>query len=122
MIGYIDQGGKGIIQASLDSGAFDVFILSDGMIGDSLTDNFGKALNKSFGSLPGSTGKGAGVFADVAKANGTGEDFALFNEARNYGWTEHCPSHTESDFGKFRKVVVAGSCHSRCMMMTNEAD
>ena len=24
---------------------------------------------------------------------------------------------TDSDFGKFRKVVVAGSCHSRCMMM-----
>ncbi len=70
VIGYIDQGGKGIIQASLDSGAFDRFILSDGMIGDSLTDNFGKALNKSFGSLPGSTGKGAGVFADVAKAAG----------------------------------------------------
>ncbi len=70
VIGYIDQGGKGIIQASLDSGAFNVFILSDGMIGDSLTDNFGKALNKSFGSLPGSTGKGAGVFADVAKAAG----------------------------------------------------
>ena len=70
VIGYIDQGGKGIIEASLDSGAFDVFILSDGMIGDSLTDNFGKALNKSFGSLPGSTGKGAGVFADVAKAGG----------------------------------------------------
>ena len=70
VIGYIDQGGKGIIQASLDSGAFDKFILSDGMIGDSLTDNFGKDLNKSFGSLPGSTGKGAGVFADVAKAGG----------------------------------------------------
>ena len=70
VIGYIDQGGKGIIQASLDSGAFDVFVLSDGMIGDSLTDNFGKDLNKSFGSLPGSTGKGAGVFADVAKAAG----------------------------------------------------
>jgi hypothetical protein len=61
-------------------------------------------------------------FRDVAKANGTVEDYALFNEARNYGWNDHCPSHNESDFGKFRKVVVAGSCHSRCMMMTNEAD
>ena len=38
------------------------------------------------------------------------------------GGTEHCPSHTDSDFGKFRKVVVSGSCHSRCMMMTNETD
>ena len=70
VIGYLDQGGKGIIQGSLDSGAFDTFILSDGMIGDSLTDAFGKSLNKSFGSLPGSTGKGAGVFTKVAKAAG----------------------------------------------------
>jgi len=70
VIGYLDQGGKGIIQGSLDSGAFDTFILSDGMIGDSLTDAFGKSLNKSFGSLPGSTGKGAGVFTKVASAGG----------------------------------------------------
>ena len=70
VIGYIDQGGKGIIQGSLDSGAFDTFILSDGMIGDALTDTFGKDLNKSFGSLPGSTGKGAGVFKTVAEAAG----------------------------------------------------
>ena len=70
VIGYLDQGGKGIIQASLDSGAFDRFILSDGMIGQSLVDAFGKDLNKSFGSLPGSTGKGAGVFTKVASAAG----------------------------------------------------
>ena len=70
VIGYLDQGGKGIIQGSLDSGAFDTFILSDGMIGDSLTDTFGKSLNKSFGSLPGSTGKGAGIFTKVASAAG----------------------------------------------------
>ena len=57
VIGYIDQGGKGMIQASLDSGAFDAFVLSDGMIGASLTEAFGSALNKSFGSLPGSLGK-----------------------------------------------------------------
>jgi len=70
VIGYLDQGGKGIIQGSLDSGAFDTFILSDGMIGDSLTDTFGDSLNKSFGSLPGSTGKGANIFGEVAKAAG----------------------------------------------------
>ena len=40
------------------------------MIGQSLVDTFGKDLKKSFGSMPGSTGKGAGVFADVAKAAG----------------------------------------------------
>ena len=70
VLGYLDQAGAQIIQGSLDAGSFDVFILSDGMIGDSLTDKFGKALNKSFGSLPGSTGKGAGVFAKVASSAG----------------------------------------------------
>ncbi len=70
VIGYLDQGGKGVIQASLDAGSFDTFIMSDGMIGQSIIDAIGDDLNKSFGSLPGSTGKGAGVFADVAKAAG----------------------------------------------------
>ena len=40
------------------------------MIGQSLVDAFGKDLRKSFGSMPGSTGKGAGVFAKVASAGG----------------------------------------------------
>jgi branched-chain amino acid transport system substrate-binding protein len=70
VIGYLDQGGKGVIEASLDAGSFDTFIMSDGMIGQSIVDAIGDDLNKSFGSLPGSTGKGAGVFADVAKAGG----------------------------------------------------
>ncbi len=34
--GYLDQGGKGIIQASLDSGAFTTFGLPGGMVGDNL--------------------------------------------------------------------------------------
>ena len=70
VLGYLDQAGGSIIDGSLDSGAFDVFVLSDGMIGDSLTDRFGNDLNKSFGSLPGSMGKGATIFKDVAGAAG----------------------------------------------------
>ena len=70
VIGYLDQGGKGMIQASLDSGAFGTFVLSDGMIGQSLVDAFGADLSSSFGSLPGFTGTGAGMFTDVAKAGG----------------------------------------------------
>ena len=70
VLGYLDQAGGSIIQGSLESGSFDTFVLSDGMIGESLTDRFGKDLNKSFGSLPGSMGKGAGIFAEVAKAAG----------------------------------------------------
>jgi len=51
--GYLDQGGKGVIQASLDSGAFDTFVLPDGMIGDSLPVAIGDALNGSYGTVPG---------------------------------------------------------------------
>ena len=61
-------------------------------------------------------------FADVARANGTYEDFALFADERNYGWNDNIPSVLDSDYGKFRKLVVSGSCHSRCMMMSNETD
>jgi branched-chain amino acid transport system substrate-binding protein len=70
VIGYLDQGGKGVIEASLDAGSFDTFIMSDGMIGQSIVDAIGSDLDKSFGSLPGSTGKGAGIFTEVAKAGG----------------------------------------------------
>ena len=68
VLGYLDQGGKGIIQASLDTGAFDVFVLGDGMVGQSLVDTFGKNLKKSVATRPGSTGKGAQIFASVAGA------------------------------------------------------
>jgi len=59
----------------------------------------------------------------VATSNGHGEDFALFCGGRNYGWTEHVSTYTtDSDYGKYRKVVVHGSCHSRCMMLESETD
>ena len=35
VVGYLDQGGKGIIQSSLDAGAFSNFFLPDAMIGES---------------------------------------------------------------------------------------
>ena len=70
VVGYLDQGGNQIIRGSLDTGAFETFILSDGMIGDSLTDAFGSELNGSFGSMPGSTSPGALKFAEYAEANG----------------------------------------------------
>jgi len=56
--GYLDQGGLGIIEASLDSGAFDTFGLPGGMIGDSLPKNVGPDLNGSFGQIAGSGGEG----------------------------------------------------------------
>ncbi len=70
IIGYPDKGGKGIIQASIDSGAFDKFILSDRMINQSLLDEFSNQIKKSFGYVPGSSGKRAGFFDKVAKEGG----------------------------------------------------
>jgi len=63
--GYLDQGGKGIIQASLDSGAFDQFFLPDGMIGDSLVEAIGDDLNGSIGTVPGTDSPGAARLAEM---------------------------------------------------------
>ncbi len=70
VIGYLEEGGKEIIKASLDSGAFDKFILSDRMIDQSLIETFGKQIKKSFGYISGSTGKRAGFFDRVASEGG----------------------------------------------------
>jgi len=68
--GYVDKGGQGIIRAALDTGAFDKFVLPDGMIGTELTTAFGDELDGSFGQLPGSDGKGADMMKDLATAAG----------------------------------------------------
>ena len=66
--GYLDQGGKGMIQAALDTGAFDKFMLPDGMVGESLTDNFGNDLNGSIGTNPGTDSPGAAMLAKLTAA------------------------------------------------------
>jgi len=68
--GYADMGGKGIIQSSLDTGAFDTFYLPDGMYADSLLAAIGDDLNGSFGALPGTNSDGATVFKGLASAAG----------------------------------------------------
>ena len=64
--GYVDQGGSGIIRAALDSGAFDTFHLPDGMISDSLTDNFGSEIDGSTGQVPGTDSPGTAKYVDLA--------------------------------------------------------
>ena len=68
--GYQDQGGKGIIQASLDAGAFDMFFLPDGMIGPNLPTAIGPDLDGSIGVVPGTDSPGAAKLADLAASNG----------------------------------------------------
>jgi branched-chain amino acid transport system substrate-binding protein len=68
--GYTDQGGKGIIQASLDSGAFSQFVLPDGMVGEQLVTDIGAGLNGSFGQYPGTDSEGAEIYQGLATAAG----------------------------------------------------
>lgn len=63
--GYLDQGGKGIIEGSLDSGAFETFVLPDGMVGDSLPAAIGTDLDGSFGQIAGSDSPGAAQLAEI---------------------------------------------------------
>ncbi len=68
--GYIDQGGLGIVQGSLDSGAFDTFVLPDGMIGPSLIENIGPDLDGSFGQAPGTDSVGGQHIVDAGNSAG----------------------------------------------------
>jgi branched-chain amino acid transport system substrate-binding protein len=68
--GYIDQGGPGIIQAALDTGAFDTFVLPDGMVGNAITDRFGSDIDGSFGQFPGTDSEGAEIYFGLAEDAG----------------------------------------------------
>lgn len=71
VFGYVDQGGVGIVQASLDTGAFESFVFADGMYGQSLIDKIGPDINgKVWGTLPGVEGEAADKFAAYAKEHG----------------------------------------------------
>ncbi|MCF8484835.1 MAG: ABC transporter substrate-binding protein [Rhodobacteraceae bacterium] len=68
--GYLDQGGKGIIQASLDTGAFETFGLPGGMVGDNLPIAIGPALDGSYGQVAQSDSQGAATMIEIGKGNG----------------------------------------------------
>ncbi len=70
VFGYVDQGGRYMIQTSLDSGAFDKFILADGMYGDSLLENIDGDLTGTFGTVPGTASNGADIFKKIAAGAG----------------------------------------------------
>ena len=67
--GYLDQGGKGIIQSSLDTGAFTKFGLPGGMVGDNLPLAIGPALDGSYGQVAQSDSTGAATLIEMGKAN-----------------------------------------------------
>ncbi len=79
VFGYLDQGGKGIVQASIDSGAFSRFIFADGMIGQALVDSVGDDLIGSFGTAPGGDNDGAAKFLEIAKGKVAGDGKGPFD-------------------------------------------
>lgn len=79
--GYVDQGGSGIIQAALDSGAFDTFVFPDGMVSEALTENFGSDIDGSFGQLPGTDSNGAEIYQEMAAEAGFDGTSAFSSEA-----------------------------------------
>ncbi|MFZ8940677.1 MAG: ABC transporter substrate-binding protein [Gemmobacter sp.] len=68
--GYIDQGGAGITNAALDSGAFDTFMFPDGMCSQALEDNFAAKTEGSFGQHPGTDSDGLAKFHEAGAAAG----------------------------------------------------
>ncbi|MEO1274143.1 MAG: ABC transporter substrate-binding protein [Pseudomonadota bacterium] len=81
VLGYADQGGLGIIQSSLDTGAFDTFAMGDGMYADSLLEALGGDMEGSVGSVPWSEGEGADAFAALTEAAGVNGDSAFTRES-----------------------------------------
>ena len=67
--GYLDQGGRGIIEGALDTGAWDRFVLPGGMIGDNIL-TIGDDLNGSFGQVAGTDSPGTDIYANMAEAAG----------------------------------------------------
>jgi branched-chain amino acid transport system substrate-binding protein len=79
--GYLDQGGKGIIQASLDTGAFATFGLPGGMYGESLPTAIGAGLNGSYGQIAGSDSPGQATLIEMGTASGFKGDNAYTPES-----------------------------------------
>ena len=79
--GYVDQGGAGIVQGALDSGAFETFVFPDGMVSQALVDKFGAKLEHSFGQNPSSEGPGRDKFVETAKTAGFDGNSAFAGEA-----------------------------------------
>ncbi len=68
--GYVDEGGSGIIRGAIDSGAFDTFVLPDGMVSGILEERFGDELDGSFGQHPSAQNEGASIVEEMLAEDG----------------------------------------------------
>jgi len=74
VLGYVDQGGKGVMQSALDTGAFSQFIVADGMVGDALTEAMGDNVDGTFGTTPGGENEGTEKWLALAEEHGVDGD------------------------------------------------
>ena len=81
VLGYSDQGGRGMIQASYDTGAFDTYVLGDGMFSTEMVTEMSDALEGSFGTVPWSEGEGSEAFASLANEAGFDPDTSYTRES-----------------------------------------
>lgn len=81
VLGYLDQGGKGIIEESIKAGAFSSFAGGDGMIGQSMVDALGDGIEGMIGTMPGGQSAGAQMWESVAAAAGLALDGPFRGEA-----------------------------------------
>ncbi|SDE11698.1 branched-chain amino acid transport system substrate-binding protein [Paracoccus isoporae] len=79
--GYVDQGGSGVTRGALDTGAFDMFVFPDGMVGQELVDRFGTEIDGSIGINPAAEGDGRDRFMELAEEAGFDGSSAYAGEA-----------------------------------------
>lgn len=85
VLGYVDQGGRGIVQAAGDTGAFDTFLFGDGMYGDALIENLGDIVEGSMGIVPWAEGDGTDAFNARGEAAGINVASAYTRESYDAG-------------------------------------
>ena len=99
VFGYVDQGGKGILQAALDTGAFSSFFGADGMAGMSLIENLGDSIEGFVTTVPGSDSAGATNFQDIAMTAGFDGSGPFVGEAYDAA-ALIIPGNASSGFGR----------------------
>ncbi|KAA9009192.1 ABC transporter substrate-binding protein [Histidinibacterium aquaticum] len=81
VLGYSDGGGAGMIRSSLDSGAFDTFVMGDGMYGDAMLEDMGSEMEGSMGAVPWSEGEGSEAFTSITEEAGINGESSFTRES-----------------------------------------
>jgi branched-chain amino acid transport system substrate-binding protein len=81
VLGYLNGGGKGVIEESIKTGAFSSFSGGDGMIGASMVEALGDGIEGMIGTQPGGDTAGAQKWKELARNAGGG-----FIRSRSYCW------------------------------------